>query len=280
MYEIDNEEFFIHTSMEDKRLYMTRHDRIKSKSLSPCCMGADDVDYEMQFGKNPEILEICGMNQDGLEHFVRHYGGGYRFLSFFHCQMISDFSPLEDLPQLESVQIRWNIRSNRLWDFTRNLSLHSFLMTDCKKMTLCPDRLRTAPALRNVFIVGGMWENHPMESLDIFANMPDLEHLRIRLIRLKDRKPDFLRTLPKLERFDFDAGMLSTEEIAWIVAKYPHLAGCSLCAYSKEEATLSDVRVCGSKKPGLKLPEQQARLDQYIATFQALVEKYRNDEQR
>ena len=122
-----------------------------------------------------------------------------------------------------------------------------------------------------------MWENHQMESLDAFADMPNLEHLRIRFIRLKDKRLDFLQTLPRLEWFDFDAGMLSTEEIAWIVAKYPRLSGSSLCAYSKEEAVLSDVRVCGSKKPGLKLPEQQARLDLYVAAFQALVEKYRNE---
>ena len=146
MYETDNEEFFIHTSMEDKRLYLTRRDRVRSNALSPCCMGAADVDYEMQRGKNPEILEIHGMNQEGLEHFVRHYGGSYRFLSFFYCQLISDFSPLADLPQLESVRINWNLRCSRLWDFSRNLSLHSFhmiiLKPNKKKTKICEMDLR------------------------------------------------------------------------------------------------------------------------------------------
>lgn len=50
--------------------------------------------------------------------------------------------------------------------------------------------------------------------------------------------------------------MLTTEEIAWIVAKYPHLSGQSLCAYNKDDAVLNDVRVCGYRKPGLNLPEQ------------------------
>ena len=81
--------------------------------------------------------------------------------------------------------------------------------------------------------------------------------------------------MPKLERFDFDAGMLTTEEIAWIVAKYPELSGKCLCAYNKEDAMLNDIRICGYRKPGLNLPQGQARLEKYIKEFDALVEKYK-----
>ena len=88
---------------------------------------------------------------------------------------------------------------------------------------------------------------------------------------------DALDTLPALERFDFDAGMLTTEEIAWIVAKYPHLSGRALCAYNTVDAVLNDVRVCGFRKPGLDLPKDQKRLDRYVAQFNALVEKYRSE---
>ena len=116
-----------------------------------------------------------------------------------------------------------------------------------------------------------------MESLDCFAGMPTLKHLWLNNIRLNDKNMDALRMLPALERFDFDAGMLTTEEIAWIVAKYPNLSGKCLCAYNKEDAMLNDVRVCGFRKPGLDLPQHQKRLDKYVAQFDALVEKYRNE---
>ena len=42
---------------------------------------------------------------------------------------------------------------------------------------------------------------------------------------------DVLDTLPDLEEFHFDPGMLTTEEIAQIVAKHPNLVGDSLRAY-------------------------------------------------
>lgn len=272
-----NKEFFIHVSQTEKRLFISRPESIKGDALSPCCMTPDDVDYEMAAGKDPEMLEICGMNQQSLEYFVQHYAKTYRYLSFSKCQLIQDFSPLEDLPALEEVDLYWNIRADKLWNFEKNESLRTISISAAKRMTLKPDLLKTSKVMENVFICGDIFNNYPMESLDCFAGMPALKHLSVKFIRLKDKSLEALKTLPALERFDFDAGMLTTEEIAWIVAKYPELSGSCLCAYNTEDAVMNDVRVCGFRKPGLDLPEQQKRLDKYVAQFNALVEKYRNE---
>lgn len=271
------DEFFIHVDDTPKNLFISRPESIKGDAFSPCCMTPDDVDYEMAQGKNPEILQICGMNQESLEYFVRHYGKTYRYLSFFKCQLIRDFSPLEDLANLEEVDLYWNIRSDKLWNMAKNTHLHTISISDAKRMTLKPELLKTSPTLERVFFVGSMFNNTPMESLDCFAGMPNLKQLALFNIRLQDKRMDALNTLPNLTQFDFDAGMLTTEEIAWIVAKYPHLAGRSLCAYNTEDAILNDVRVCGFRKPGLDLPQHQKRLDKYVAQFNALVEQYRNE---
>lgn len=273
-----NEEFFIHVSDTPKRLFISRPESIKGDALSPCCMTPDDVDYEMSTGKHPEILEICGMNQKSLEYFVQHYGKSYRYLSFFKCQLIQDFSPLEDLGNLEEVSLYWNIRADKLWDFSKNVSLRTIGISDAKKMTLNPELLKTSNVLETVCFSGSIFNNYLMESLECFADMPELKHLWLNNIRLNNKNLDPLKSMPALERFDFDAGMLTTEEIAWIVAKYPNLSGKCLCAYNKEDAMLNDVRVCGFRKPGLDLPQHQKRLDKYIAQFNALVEKYKNEE--
>lgn len=272
-----NDEFFIHTSQTEKRLFISRPESIRGTAFSPCCMSPDDVDYEMGFGKDPQILEICGMNQESLEYFVQRYGKTYRYLSFFKCQLIRDFSPLEDLAALEEVNIFWNIRSDRLWDFSKNESLRSIRVNDAKRITANPQLLKTSRVLENVFLGGSVFNNYPLESLDCFAGMPSLRHLGLGCIRLMDHNLDALKTLPNLEQFDFDAGMLTTEEIAWIVAKYPDLMGRCLCAYNTQDAVLNDVRVCGFRKPGLDLPKDQKRLDRYVAQFNALVERYRNE---
>lgn len=132
--------------------------------------------------------------------------------------------------------------------------------------------------METVRFSGSIFNNYPMESLDCFSDIPTLKHLWLNNIRLNDKHLDALRSMPALERFDFDAGMLTTEEIAWIVAKYPNLSGKCLCAYNKEDALLNDVRVCGFRKPELDLPQHQKRLDKYIAQFDALVEKYKSEE--
>ena len=270
-------EFFIHISQTEKRLFISRPESIKGDAFSPCCMTPDDVDYEMATGKHPEILEICGMNQQSLEYFVQHYAKTYRYLSFFQCQLIQDFSPLEDLANLEEVSVYWNIRADKLWNFERNEVLRTISISDAKRMTLNPDLLKTSKVMENIFFSGSIFNNYSMEALDCFAGMPALKNLWLNNIRLNNKNMDVLKTLPALERFDFDAGMLTTEEIAWIVAKYPELTGKCLCAYNKEDALLNDVRVCGFRKPGLDLPQHQKRLDKYVAQFNALVEKYRNE---
>lgn len=271
------DEFFIHTSETEKRLFISRPESIRGTAFSPCCMSADDVDYEMSFGKNPEILEICGMNQESLEYFVQHYGKSYRYLSFFKCQLIRDFSPLEDLQKLERVSLYWNIRADKLWNMENNPSLRSIRITDAKKLTLKPELLKTAPAMEDVFLGGSVFNNNPLESLDCFSGMPALRRLSMAQIKLENHSLDALKTLPNLEVFNFDPGMLTTEEIAWIVAKYPNLSGRSLCAYNTEDAIGNDVRICGFRKPSLNLPQQQSRLDKYVAHFSALVEQYRNE---
>lgn len=272
-----NKEFFIRVSQVEKRLFISRPESIRSDALSPCCMTPADVEYEMSTGKNTEMLEITGMNQQSLEYFVTHYGKSYRFLSFFKCQLIQDFSPLEDLTNLEEINISWNIRADKLWNFSKNESLRAVSIHDAKRMINNLDLFKTSKVLENVFLAGSAFNSHTLESLECFSNMPELKHLWLFSIRLNDHDMGFLRTLPKLRQFDFDAGMLTTEEIAWIVAKYPELSGKCLCAYNKEDAVLNDVRVCGFRKPSLDLPMHQKRLDKYVEQFNELVEKYRNE---
>lgn len=263
---------------KEKHLFPSRPKENKNGALSPCDMTPDDVDYEMSFPKDKRILQISGMNQESFEYFVEKYGQTYEVLIFFKCQLISDFSPLSRLKNLKGVRIFWNIRANKLWDMSENKSLTHLEISDCKKITQNLQNLNTGHSLKDVFLYGSMFNDYPLESLSAFANLPSLERLTLRRIKLLDKSIDFLQTVPKLAEFNFPAGMFTTEEIAYICAKYPQMHGTALCAYNKKDAILSDVRVCGYRKPGLILPKDQKRLDRYVAEFDALVEKYKNEE--
>ncbi len=273
----EGHEFWIHTSMVEKRLFVSRPKVNPSGALSPCDMTPDDVDFEMAQGKHPEILEICGMNQKSLEHFVTHYAKSYRYLSFFKCQLIQDFSPLEDLENLEAVHIWWNIRTDRLWNMQKNKSLVNIDVSDAKKLTLKPLLVNTSPTLQSFGMSGSIFGNYPTESLEIFEDMPALRSLSLSHIRLMDRSMDSLGRMPALEAFNFDPGMLTFEEIAAICAKYPHLSGCSLGPYCPSHpGSKLFFRVCGARKPEVQSPEQQHVLDKYEKKFNELVAAYRS----
>ena len=268
-------DWFIHVNDDDKRLYLSREKPNPSGAFSPCNMSPDDVDYEMSKGKSKKVLEICGMNQKSFEHFVENYGEEYEFLSFFKCQLISDFSPLEKLKHLQGVSIYWNIRNSTLWDMSKNTELEYLWLDATKKIAYNPSALCTAKSVRQIVFIGDMDTPYPMYSLEWMKGMDSLERVYFRNIKLENRDTSVLDSVPSLRRFDFPAGMFTTEEIAYMCAKYPHIKGNSMGAYNTEDAILNDVRICGYRKPSLDLPKGQVRLEKYIKEFDALVEKYK-----
>jgi len=239
---------------------------------------AEAIDYEMQFQRSRTILRLRGLTQDGLEHFTRVFGESYRVLYLDDCRRITDFSPLGGLEGLEAIRIEWCRGTECLWDMSKNEALKIISIHDAKKITLNPWQLRTAPALEEVRLWGSFDNKYQLESLRCFCGMKSLKRLDLNDIRLKNRDLESLSELTALEELNFDAGMLTTEEIAWICVKYPQLHGACLGVYTKNDPScMNDIRICGYRKPGLDLPEEQWRLDKYTDEFNMLVEKYRNE---
>lgn len=232
-----------------------------------------EIDFAFSLDKDKTRLEIGHFTQEALEYFVIKYGQNYEHLFFNNASQIKDFSPLGDLTNLKSVSLNW-CRAEKLWDMSGNTKLKNIWISTAKKITRDLVNINSCKSLENLMIHGDMDSPYPIRSFSCFCNMPHLRRIDILDIKCEDHDMSFLDTLPCLEEFHFDAGMLNTEEIAQICARYPHLKGRSLGAYTTYH-TLNDVRVCGYRKPGLDLPEQQARFDKYVAEFNALVEKYK-----
>ena len=272
----------IHTNDNERRLYDSRPKVHQTDAFKPCDMTPDDVDFEMSFKKSKKVLEIHGMNQASLEHFVRRYGSTYEYVHFFHCQKIKDFSPLEDMPNLRDVNITWNNCATRLWNLSRNPRLMGLGICEAKKLTAAgfPGLETGRECLRDLSVRGDAFNGYPMSDLHCFAGMTKLRRLELQQIKLADKDTSFLDTLPVLEEFHFDPGMFTTEQIAFLCAKYPDLRGRFMCAYGPEyPGTKTYMRVSGYHKPTLDLDEhaQQVRLERYAAAFEALVEQYRGE---
>lgn len=239
-------------------------------------LGPDEIDFEMQFGKRTDDLMLCRLTQKGLEHFVRTYGASYRVLYLDDCTRIQDFSPLGELCDLEAIRIDWTRKATALWDMSGNRSLKVLSISDSKKLAEQPHLLNTSKTLEEVRFWGpASGGTYTMESLEYFRDMRSLRRIDLNWIKLADKNMTVLDTLTNLEEFHFDPGMLTTEEIARIVARYPNLYGDSLRAYDNSDLDEGEVRICGFRKPTLHLPQQQKRLEEYINKFNALVDAYR-----
>lgn len=253
----------------EAHLFSTRHNH---PDLTP-----EDIDFEMQFPKRSDRLMLRRLTQAGLEHFVQTYGATYQTLFLYDCTRIRDFSPLGDLPGLEAIRIEWCRGTDQLWDMSRNVSLKILSIPESKRLTWEPKLLQTSKTLEEVRFWGPTsGGTYPMRSLECFADMKSLRRIDLNWIKLEDKSMDALSSLPNLEEFHFDPGMLTTDEIAQIVARYPKLYGQSLRAFDDEYISEGEVRICGTRKPTLHLPKQQKRLDEYVRQFDALVERYRN----
>lgn len=240
-------------------------------------LGPEEIDHEMSFPKRKDRMKLSWLSQEGLEHFVRQYGADYEVLWLSACPKIRDLSPLGDLPGLKAVKLDYLRSADRLWDMSGNESLKMLSISDCKKLAQAPRMLQSAKGLEEVRLWGPVsGGTYTLESMEYFRDMHSLRRIDLNWIKLVDKGMDVLDTLPDLEEFHFDPGMLTTEEIAQIVAKHPNLVGDSLRAYDDEYMHIGEVRICGFRKPTLSLPRGQKRLEQYVREFEALVEKYRN----
>ena len=253
----------------------TQSHLFSAKSEQPY-LDADIIDFEMQSNKRTDYLKITRLSQKGLEYFVQNYGKSYRVLYLYECTQIHDFAPLEELKNLEAIRIEWCRKTNRLWNMSGNSSLKVLSISDAKKIAENPCLLRTSNTLEEVRIWGPIsGGTYTMDSLACFQDMKSLRRIDLNWIKLANKSMEVLDTLPNLKEFHFDPGMLTTEDIAQIVAKYPNLHGDSLQAYDDEYIDIGEVRVCGFRKPTLYLPKQHKRLEEYTRQFNALVEMYR-----
>jgi len=260
----NNFPWFVHGENEKQLLFIRRNKADWTKA---------EIDYEFSFDKDRKKLEIGHFTQEALEYFVLKYGKEYECLYFNNATRIKDFSPLSDLKKLKSLSIDY-YRSEKLWDMENNEQLTDIRISYAKKYTKNLSDINSCKSLENLMINGDMDSPYIISSLSCFENMPKLRRIDFLDIKLESHDISFLNTLPSLEEFHFDAGMLKTEEIAFICAKYPNLKGRSLGAYTTH-FTVNDVRICGFKKPSLNLPEQQKLFDKYVLEFNTLVEKFK-----
>lgn len=226
-----------------------------------------------------EVVTISGLRQGTFEYFISTYGKQLKAIRFFKNKLVEDWSLLGELPQLEYVHFFANQRITSLWDMSRNVSLTGLCIEDFSRLTSIRG-IETAPALKEFEIGNAIWNTMVLDSLRPLANT-GIEKFGFHGKTITDNDYSFLSDMPYLKQFDFPSNMLTTEQVAWIVANFSELQGYSLRAKidnTKYDSSMMEVPaalIVGKRKPFLIIEGNEKRIEKYVQNFEALKQKYK-----
>lgn len=235
----------------------------------------EDIDKLNDF-PDTDVVTISGLHQDTFEYFIKTYGTQLRAIRFFKNKFVEDWSLLGTLPKLEYVHFFANRRISSLWDMSRNTALSGLCIQDFTKLDSI-EGIETAPALKEFQIGNAVWSNMILKSLMPLANA-NIEKFLFCGKSIIENDFSFLSDMPNLKQFDFPTNMLTTEQVAWIVANFPDIDGYALKAtidFAVASDSAAEVLIVGKRKPILAVEGNEKRIERYIHNFEALKKKYR-----
>lgn len=171
-------------------------------------------------------------------------------------------------------------RNTRLADATALSAVSALRLLS---VVSCPKLRDIAPVgdLVNLEILdlgGGMWNTFRIATLAPVRRLEQLRFVALKAIRVEDESLAPLAGLRRLERLEL-SNQFPTEEYARLSVALPR-AECERFAPFTEAhigRKARTVMVTGKRKPILTLPDDQERLDRYVARFRALQDRFRED---
>lgn len=218
-------------------------------------------------------LAISGLQQDTFEYFVDTYGNQFEAICFWKNKLVSDWSALSKLENVEYICYFFNQRIERLWDMSKNKKLKYLNIDDFSRLKDYSG-IEKAPALEGLNFGTKVWTKKDL------LHLPNLQNTKLRKIIHNgnvsmDDTYNMLQA-PFLEKLDFSTNTYPTEFLAWICANYPRVEGYSLKPYI--ENCDGTITITGKKKKacvdvssdkGKKIKEKA------IADFQQMVSVYK-----
>ena len=239
-----------------------------------------DIDRLRDFPE-ADTVTISGLQQDTFAYFIHTYGKQLKAIRFFKDKLIEDLSLLGTLPQLEYVYFFANQRVHTLWDMSNNTSLTGLCIEDFSRLSSI-EGIERAPALKDFRIGNAIWNKTVIDSFMPLANT-GVENLSFTGRAIADNDLSFMEMLPNLKAFDFPTNTFTTEQVAWIAANYSQVNGFAIkakrdCKLFESNDNLIEVPgtiIVGKRKPALIVKGNEAKINKYVLSFEALKVKYK-----
>lgn len=179
-----------------------------------------DIDRIRDF-PNAKNVAISGLHQDTFEYFIKTYGNRFKSIFFFKNKLVSDWSLLGTLPDLEFVYWFFNQRIEKFWDMSRNTALQGICIEDFSRLKDISG-IEKAPNLRYFEIGDAVWATSEIESLAPLKETA-VEHLIFAGKTVTDKDLSFIKDMTSLRNLDLNINLLTVEQFAWLEANCPAL---------------------------------------------------------
>lgn len=252
--------------------------REEKMDISGGTISKEDIDKLKNY-PDIDVVTVSGLHQDTFEYFIKTYGKQFKAIRFFKNKLVEDWSLLGTLTQLEYVYFFFNQRISSLWDMSRNFSLTNLCIEDFSRLSSIK-KIETAPSLKEFRIGNAVWNKMVIESLMPLANT-GIEKFMFYGKSIIENDYSFLADMPNLKQFNFPTNMLTTEQVAWIVANFPDLDGFSLKAkrdcdwHDSSMNKVPGTLIVGKRKPLMITQGNEKRIERYVENFELLKQKYK-----
>jgi hypothetical protein len=252
------------------------YEQVKQKNFD--IITVDEIDQMNEWSQDIERVRISGLRQSTFEYFVKTQAHNFKAILFWKNKLVENWSLLSTLPEVEFIGFLHNERISKCWNMSENHHLKGLSIEDFTRLRAL-DGVQHAPCLERLSFGNSVWPSVVFQDIQVLANTK-LKQFSFRGKKMMELDLEIFRTMPNLERLDFPTNLLTTEEIAWLKAKIPHLEGYSIRPYLKfnSQDGMDDILICGKRKPSLHSIRDVDRIQKYEAAFWQLIERYQNQE--
>jgi Leucine-rich repeat (LRR) protein len=196
-----------------------------------------------------------------------------QFLNIYQV-LSKDLSIIETLVNTETIILRWNSKSDKLWNMTHNIELKALVIEDFSKISSI-EEIGNAVNLDYLIIEGGMWTPIKLDTLKPLSNLLKLQFLRLANMRIKEDGLRLIANLKGLKELNV-SNQFETIDYAYLSVKLPNTKCDSFKPYITYNKPIgnNDTMITGKRKPFLNSKDDKDKIEKYIIAFNDMVKQF------
>lgn len=179
--------------------------------------------FEELSNKYSSNLILTGFSQEHIEAILPYIKDIAQSLYLFKCPRLVSFDFMAECKKLEFVEIYWNQKATSLWNVKNNSKLHTLIIDSCNKLSDFSHLMYSSIYHLEIWGCNCLSSFTPkikIDDLSIFQTIPNLEVLRLAIMKNEDREKDLsdLSKLVRLKNFSIQNDYFSVEQITRLKA--------------------------------------------------------------